>query len=123
MASKGLCCAAQAAGDLGKPLLITVHHKDGTTSERCGVCEVVPSCKNQAVPVFAFRFLKGIACGIPGGSCKPTAAGVAQYRNQIPIAAAGREIDLYSVATRAGKDYLGGPARIALPAPYSLPNP
>lgn len=123
MAGKGLCCAAQAAGDLGKPLLVTVHHKDGTTSTRCGTCEVVPSCRNQAVPVFAFRFLKSAVCGLTAASCAPTAAGVAQYRSQQAIAARGGELLEYPVTTIGGRDVLGAARRIALPAPYSLPNP
>jgi hypothetical protein len=88
MASKGVCCAAQAAGDLGKPLVVTLHKKDGTLATRCGVCEVRPSCSNPQKLVFAFRFLKSVACGLPGASqCKPTAAGIAQYQAERTAAA------------------------------------
>jgi hypothetical protein len=88
MASKGVCCAAQAAGDLGKPLVVTIHKKDGTLSQRCGVCEVRPSCSNAQKLVFAFRFLQSAACGLFGGSkCSPTAAGIAQYDSQVRAAA------------------------------------
>lgn len=113
----GLCCAAQAAGDLGKPLIVTVHKKDGSTVQRCGVCEVVPSCRHPQVLVFAFRFIKSMACGIAGRtSCKPTAGGIAEYRAQIPIAARGAEAIAYydpSLQTRA----LPPTGR----APYTLP--
>ena len=80
MANKGICCAAQAKGDLGKPLAVKYVTKTGETKIRCGVCEVRPSCSDQSKLVFAFRFLKNMACGIAGAaSCAPTSAGVAQY--------------------------------------------
>ena len=129
MASKGLCCAAQAAGDLGKPLLVTIHKKDGTNTQRCGVCEVVPSCRNPQTAVFAFRFLKSAVCGLLGsGTCKPSAAGIAQYSQQRTLEAAGTEPTRYSYSYPA----LGGPPvltggavpgyrpgayRVALPSP------
>lgn len=106
---KGLCCAAQAAGDLGKPLVINVRHKDGTTSQRCGVCEVIPSCRDPQKLVFAFRFLKAIACGLAGAAkCGPTPTGIAQYN-------AAR-----SVAATTGFAPFEG---VALPIrPYTLPH-
>jgi hypothetical protein len=79
MASRGVCCAAQAAGDLGKPLIVTVHFKNGTVGQRCGVCEIRPSCSNPQKLVFAFRFLTGLACGLATTKCAPTQAGIAQY--------------------------------------------
>ena len=84
---KGLCCAAQAAGDLGKPLVVQITKKDGTTTQRCGVCEVRPSCSNQAKLVFAFRFLASAACGLVGASkCAPTQAGLTQYNTERQVA-------------------------------------
>src|SRR5216684_524618 len=78
--AKGICCQLQAEGHLGQPIQLTIHKKDGTTTQRCGVCEVRPSCSNPQKLVFAFRFLKSAICGIAGvSSCKPTAAGTAQY--------------------------------------------
>lgn len=119
--AKGLCCAAQAAGDLGKPLVITVTHKDGTTSERCGVCEVVPSCKHPQKAVFAFRFLAKNICGLLGGkACTPTAAGIAQYTRDRTVAAAGREVTEYAVANGnvfRPRPIPGGATPYALPAP------
>ena len=116
---KGLCCFAQRQGDLGKPLLITVHKKDGTTSQRCGVCEVVPSCRDPQKRVFAFRFLKAMVCGLPGKTaCTPSAAGVAQYTAQRPIAATGgerTEFVLGPTGTFTPQNIVGGGA------PYSLP--
>lgn len=121
--AKGLCCAAQAAGDLGKPLVIDVVTKTGI-HQRCGVCEVVPSCRNPNKRVFAFRFLKNIACGLAGrASCTPTAAGIAQYTAQIPLAAAGREITEYRLSEPGNippfmpRAVPGGGARYALPNP------
>jgi hypothetical protein len=115
--AKGLCCAAQAAGDLGKPLIITVHHKDGTTTRRCGVCEVVPSCRDQSKLVFAFRFLKSMVCGIPGAKqCVPTAAGITEYRAQVPLARAGRELLEYTVSP----SNVFSPGRVN-GVPYTLP--
>ena len=95
---KGICCAAQAAGDLGKPLVVTIHRKDGTTREACGVCEVVPSCRNPQKLVFAWRFLKGLACGLAGAThCTPTAQGRAQYENERTAAAARGQTPLIDV--------------------------
>lgn len=97
--AKGLCCAAQTAGDLGKPLIVNIRKKDGTMTQRCGVCEVVPSCRNPQKLVFAFRFLASAVCGLAGArKCTPTTAGIAEYRTQIPIAAGGRELLEYNVA-------------------------
>jgi hypothetical protein len=93
----GLCCAAQAAGDLGKPLIVNVVSKStGQTTQRCGVCDIVPSCKNPNKTVFSFRFLKKQDCNLAGGKCTPTAAGIAQYNTQIPIAAAAGEAFAYT---------------------------
>ena len=96
MASKGICCAAQAAGDLGKPLVITIHRKDGSTYQRCGTCEVAPSCRNPQKLVFVFRFLANMACGIVGAAkCAPTAQGVAQYNAERTAAAGTGQPALY----------------------------
>ena len=76
--AKGVCCAAQQAGDLGKPLIVNVRTANGVTT-RCGVCEIRPSCRDPQKLVFAFRFLKGLACGLATTKCGPTAAGIAQY--------------------------------------------
>lgn len=115
--AKGLCCLAQQRGDLGKPIVVVLHHKNGQTSQRCGVCEVVPSCRNPQKRVFAFRFLKNLVCNLPGKAhCEPTQAGIAEYQQQIPIAAAGRETLDYFAPT------LAPTARSGM-YPYSLPNP
>ena len=90
---KGLCCLAQQNGDLGKPLSVTVTRKDGSSFQRCGVCEVRPSCSNPSKLVFAFRFLKGAACGLLGGSkCGPTPQGVQQYNTARSSAPQGPQI-------------------------------
>jgi hypothetical protein len=81
---KGLCCLAQAKGDLGKAIATT--NKNG--KEICGVCEVRPSCRDPQKRVFAYRRLDAAACGIAGGThCKPTAAGIAQYNTNARIGA------------------------------------
>ena len=115
MASKGICCAAQAAGDLGKPLIITVHRKDGSTYQRCGTCEVAPSCRNPQKLVFVFRFLKGVACGIAGAAkCGPTAQGVSQYNQERSSAlSTGQRVLLEQPPLF--------PATGAVGSPYSLP--
>lgn len=78
--AKGLCCQIQAQGGLGRPIQLSIRKKDGTTVERCGVCEVGPSCSNPQKTVFRFRFLASRVCGIAGtSSCQPTPAGIAQY--------------------------------------------
>ncbi len=106
--AKGICCALQAAGRLGDPVVVTM--KNG--SKRCGVCEVRPSCRDPQKLVFAFRFLKGLVCKLPGASaCAPTAAGVAQYnqvRTQAAVSGASFEI----------ADQPGYPA-----LPYPAPHP
>lgn len=118
---KGLCCAAQTAGDLGKPLLVTIHKKDGTTSTRCGVCEVRPSCANQSKLVFAFRFLASSVCNLASSHCKPTTAGIAQYNLERTRAAAGLERTEYIELGGTG----GVPLTLrpmAIPGrPYALP--
>lgn len=119
MASKGVCCAAQAAGDLGKPLVISIHKKDGTVTQRCGVCEIRPSCSNAQKLVFAFRFLKGAACGLLGASkCTPSAAGIAQYNATATSAATVAQsafTELNPPVTFA--PYTGGPR-----LPYAIPQ-
>lgn len=123
---KGLCCAAQKAGDLGKPLIITVTRKDGTHAERCGVCEVRPSCSNQAKPVFAFRFLPAGVCNLAAAKCGPTPAGIAQYNQERITASPGgaRETTAYSPVGGNGTPIhfttraLPGPEY-----PYALPAP
>lgn len=115
--AKGLCCAVQAQGGLGKPIQLTIHNKDGSTTQRCGVCEVAPSCSNPQKRVFRFRFLKGIVCGLAGaGKCGPTPAGVAQYANARATAAAtGSAIEYEDTQTGPGITFAG---------PYpSLPIP
>jgi len=122
MANRGLCCAAQKNGDLGKPLIVTIHKKDGTTQTRCGTCEVGPSCRDPQRLVFQFRFLKGMDCNLASGSCKPTAAGVAQYNAVRSQAAVSGEVpDIYQYPLTPG----GGPIvftpRPPVGAPYQLP--
>ena len=121
--AKGLCCAAQAAGDLGKPLIVTVRRRDGTTFQRCGVCEVRPSCSNPQKLVFAFRFLKRLVCGLPGGAtkCGPTAQGVAQYQSQIPVAAAGGQFTAFGPDIRETPQFEFPPTMIPGGVPYQLP--
>jgi hypothetical protein len=101
MANKGVCCAAQAAGDLGKPIIVVLHNKDGTVKigsdgqpeKRCGTCEVRPSCRNPQKLVFAFRFLQSLACGLAGTkSCQPTSAGIAQYNAERTAAASTGQV-------------------------------
>jgi hypothetical protein len=121
--SKGLCCAAQKNGDLGKPLIVTVHRKDGTTTTRCGTCEIGPSCANPQKLAFKFRFLKGVDCNLAGGSCVPTAAGVAQYQAEAArVRVSGDVPDIYQYPLSPG----GGPIvfspRPPAGAPYVLPN-
>lgn len=114
MASKGICCAAQAAGDLGKPLVVTIHRKDGSTYQRCGTCEVAPSCRNPQKLVFVFRFLANAACGILGATkCTPNAAGVAQYN-----AERGRAI---SAGQPVLFDQPNFPSAGRIGSPYQLP--
>lgn len=123
--AKGLCCEAQAAGDLGKPLVIDVVRKDGTHTERCGVCEVVRSCKDQTKKVFAFRFLPAGVCGIGAKKCLPTAAGIAQYDAAARQMAAGTERTEY-IPIETGTNgrvtgFRGMPIPGAHPTPYRLP--
>ena len=119
MASKGVCCAAQAAGDLGKPLIVSVTTSTGLVKQRCGVCEVRPSCSNPQKLVFAFRFLKSVACGLLGtAKCTPTAAGIAQYNATATQAATVAQ----SAFTESGippvfAPYTGGPR-----LPYAIPQ-
>lgn len=122
--AKGLCCAAQAAGDLGKPLIIQVHRKDGTITQRCGVCEVVPSCKHPQNRVFAFRFLASDVCELTAASCAPTAAGVAQYQRERVIAAPGgaRETTAYITGGGDGRPITLTPRALTRDTPYLLPN-
>ncbi len=122
--AKGLCCAAQAAGDLGKPLLVTIHHKDGTQSQRCGVCEVVPSCKHPQNRVFAFRFLHANVCGLTAAKCQPSAAGIAQYTREIGVARAAGEATEYIPSNGAGRPITFTPrAILGTHVPYTLPSP
>lgn len=115
MASKGICCAAQAAGDLGKPLVITVHRKDGTTYQRCGTCEIVPSCRTPQKRVFAFRFLASADCGIVAAKCGPTAAGIAQYNAEVGRARVAGQPSLLEQAPTFPASGL------PLGSPYQLP--
>ena|SRR5216684_1971744 len=105
--AKGLCCDLQSRGLLGRQVTLTL--KNG--SQRCGVCEVRPSCRDPQKLIFAFRFLPGADCKLPGkSSCIPTAAGVAQYNSQRAAdAATGSGVEVVDVA--------GYPTR-ALQAPY-----
>ncbi len=120
---KGLCCAAQAAGDLGKPLVLTLTHKTGPlagqTYQKCGVCEIAPSCSDQTKMVFRFRFLPGSTCGIAGASsCKPTPTGVAQYNAaRLSLAAAPATVE-YGVT---GLNIFTGRPLPARGTTYSLP--
>jgi len=93
--AKGLCCAAVAAGDLGKSLRVIVHKKYGTTGERCGVCEIVRSCTDPQKRVFRFKFLPIGDCGILGKTCKISDAMVAQY-NASRTEAAGHPVLTYN---------------------------
>jgi hypothetical protein len=112
---KGICCAAQAAGDLGRPLIVNVVHKNGTTTQRCGVCEVRPSCSNPQKLVFAFRFLKSIACGLAGATkCTPSSAGIAQYNAERTAAAAAPQTVFSDVIPIVSTGRAGG-------SPYTLP--
>jgi len=128
--AKGLCCQVQADGHLGDPIQITVKHKDGTTSQRCGVCEVRPSCSNPQKKVFGFRFLKAAICGLAStGGCTPTPAGIAQYsrvRTQVMASGATLEVQDPFFAPGEVPTYVtlpipgaGAPRRI----PYTLPSP
>jgi hypothetical protein len=118
---KGLCCAAQQAGDLGKPLIVTMHKKDGTTFQRCGTCEVGPSCQNPQKLVFKFRLLQSADCHLPSGSCKPTAAGIAQYNRERSIAAVSGEVpDIYAYPVEPGGTITFTP-RPPVGKPYQLP--
>lgn len=123
--AKGLCCAAQSRGDLGKPLVMTIHTKSGA-HQRCGVCEVVPSCRNQAVKVFAFRFLPNAVCNLAGkASCKPTPAGEAQYLRDVAIMAPGgaREPYAYQITGGDGLPLAFTPRALPGPeVPYILPR-
>jgi hypothetical protein len=120
MASRGVCCAAQAAGDLGKPLVVDVHTASGI-KQRCGVCEVRPSCHNPQKLVFAFRFLKNAACALPGTAhCAPTAAGIAQYNAERTAAARTGQIPLYEHHNGAVTFAPYAHPGIA-PSPYQLP--
>jgi hypothetical protein len=127
MANKGVCCAAQAAGDLGKPLIVIVHHKDGTTSQRCGTCEVRPSCTNPQKLVFAFRFIKSLACGLAGAkSCAPTSAGIAQYNAERAKVATTAELTTHGYTIAPGTGAVSfpvytRPAGSPAPSPYVLP--
>jgi len=122
---KGLCCAAQQAGDLGKPLIVNVHRKDGSVVQRCGTCEIVPSCRDQAKMVFRFSWIPSAICNLVAAVCKPTPAGVAQYNTARGQLAIGSEATGYLEA------YGGSPAAYtftgrALPPgrpPYALPLP
>jgi len=121
--AKGLCCAAQAAGDLGKPLIVTIHKRDGTTSQRCGVCEIAPSCRDPQKLVFRFSFLKGIDCHLAGGACAPTAAGIAQYNAERGAAIAAGQVPLaYQYPVTPGGAITFAP-RPPAGAPYTLPLP
>jgi len=122
MASKGVCCAAQAAGDLGKPIVLTLRKKDGTTYQRCGTCEVGPSCHNPQKIVFLFRFLPNGACGIAGTThCQPTAAGIAQYNATRSSAAAAPQARVfYSVGPSGNIGFQTGSV-VPGETPYSLP--
>jgi hypothetical protein len=117
----GLCCLAQKNGDLGKELVVTIHHKNGTTTQRCGVCEVVPSCKDQSKLVFAFRFLANAVCRLPGKSsgCTPTAAGRVQYNAERALAARGGASNPYEY--QVGNGVLIPRAISGGALPYSLP--
>jgi hypothetical protein len=120
--AKGLCCAAQAAGDLGKPLIVHTHHKDGSVGpDRCGVCEVGPSCSNPQRVVFKFRFLKPADCHLASGSCKPTSAGIAQYNAERGrVSVSGETPLLYQYPVAPGGRIVFTPEAPA-GAPYTLP--
>jgi hypothetical protein len=127
--AKGLCCLAQANGDLGKPLRIVVQTKSGT-SERCGVCEVVQSCSTQTSkpphPVFRFRFLAGGECDLTTGKCLPTTAGIAQYNTERARAGSGLESEFF-IPTISGTNghytSIRPGGAITRRAPYVLPPP
>jgi hypothetical protein len=120
--AKGLCCAAQKAGDLGKPLVVTVHNKCGGATQRCGVCEVGPSCQNPQKLVFKFRFLKSIDCNLTAGSCQPTQAGIAQYNAERGRASVSGEIpSIYQYPITPGGAITFTPEGRLPGAPYQLP--
>jgi hypothetical protein len=119
--AKGLCCQLQADGLLGREVQLTIHKKDGTTVDRCGVCEVGPSCSNPQKDVFRFRFIPSAVCNIPGTSaCTPTPAGIAQYQAARTAArTTGSPIEVQDVGALSG---IGArpPARYStLPVPGS----
>lgn len=117
--AKGLCCQVQADGRLGFPIEVTIHKKDGSTIQRCGVCEVAPSCSDPQKKVFRFRFLKNMVCGIMGGTaCGPTPAGIAQYGAQRTAArTTGATFELEDIGA------LSGPGAVAPPKYAQLPIP
>ena len=83
--------------------MVTVALKTGGTTTRCGVCEIVPSCKNPQKTVFAFRFLKKQECGLPGTACAVTPAGLAQYTAQQGTAAAAGPVGAFTVGGTAAR--------------------
>jgi hypothetical protein len=116
--AKGLCCAAAAAGDLGKSLVVSIHKKDGSISRRCGVCEVAPSCRDPQKLVFRFKFLASADCGLAAaGKCTPTAAQIAQY-DAARIEAAGHPVLTYN---GAGGNVFAPYTPARVPAGYTLP--
>jgi hypothetical protein len=118
----GFCCEMQARGLLGHADIITITKKDGTRSQRCGVCEIGPSCSNPQKLVFKFRFVASADCGLIAGTCKPTEAGIAQY-NRDRVEPAGHTVVRRTPATPG----LGGTYTFPtvttprLPVGYTLP--
>lgn len=95
-----VCCIAAQRGLLGRPITFTT--RSGT--QRCGVCNVVPSRSTNPVrraahpQVFQFRFAANRVCGIvsgcaalSGGAGTPNLAGAGGILGgqQVPLAFPG----------------------------------
>jgi hypothetical protein len=115
---KGLCCMAARAGDLGKTLKVDIHNKmtGAIIGQRCGVCEIGPTCKNPQVLGFRFRFLASEKCGLPG-KCMITPAYVTQY-NANRTEAAGHPVYQYN---GTGKNIITPYTPPDVPIAYTLP--
>jgi hypothetical protein len=117
--AKGLCCAAAAAGDLGKALVVHMRNSCGVTTERCGVCEIGPTCQNPQKLGFRFRLLPSADCGLAGRKCAVTPAMIAQYNANRTEPSGHAVFDVSGTGTNTFTRF--APPRT--PAGYTLPNP
>lgn len=80
----GTCCSAIQSGTARPGQPFRKQMPNGT--ERCAVCNVVPSKskRHPNTPVFQFRWVRGQVCGIGPGGCPVLTPGGGGQALQLP---------------------------------------